>query len=180
MQKKSLVVFSLLIVSILFIAGCQEAVGGSGRRYTATQDSSYRVSSIEVASSGIPREDGYGSGKGLHVKRYGSDTTERTNTNIFSGEWIHEYSIGSNVYGPGKSGCWRILEIIHLNVEHVFRDSSTSVQGSTQRSDVRNVGEIKNSDIFIIASQNEIACAQQSASQIKTFTEEEFSRAIKF
>ena len=54
MQKRDLVFFSLLVASILFIAGCQETVGGlrktSSSPYSAT-DSTY--TSTKFGSSSV-------------------------------------------------------------------------------------------------------------------------------
>ncbi len=49
MQKKSLVIFSLLTLSVLLIAGCQEAVGGFPKLRTSG-DQTYSLSSHRYSS----------------------------------------------------------------------------------------------------------------------------------
>lgn len=64
MQKKGLIIFSLIVISVLFIAGCQEAVGGLRRLPTSTStDSTYSTNKINDISLNVGVKsscEGYG------------------------------------------------------------------------------------------------------------------------
>ena len=84
--------------------------------------------------------------------------------------------IGNAVYGPNKIGCWRVINAVVIQVGYTDT-SNLNLDDYIGSYGIKDEFESKN--IYFIVPENEIACAQQSANQIKTFTEEEFARSIK-
>ncbi len=97
MQKRYLIIFSLLVVSVLFIAGCQEAVGGptSTRSTRAREDQGMRYNLISSDNR---------------------DTTAVTLSSNLNGNC--DPPIGTFAYGllnGEPNTCLRILGCIHIN-----------------------------------------------------------------
>ncbi|MBI4159247.1 hypothetical protein HY500_03235 [Candidatus Woesearchaeota archaeon] len=100
MQKRNLIIFSFLVVSILFIAGCQEAVGGVRSRRNVQTFPTY-TDSVRVndnVRAAVPNSV-------VNSKEYAPGTVVTTCPGI---------NIGSPVelrYGDGtNAGCYQIVD----------------------------------------------------------------------
>ena len=104
MQKRNVIIFGLSLIFILLIAGCQQAVGGTGKRtvYSST-DSSYT------------RTD------------YGSNTNIQLNIRGTCTNYFDAPALGSHITGFGNT-CSEVVGCVSLGLSDMGATKSAKVQ----------------------------------------------------